>query len=212
MFTGLIQQLGIVHAFEPNEFGVVLRIDPQKWAHRPSHGDSIAVNGCCLTVTPDDDGMLRFDVIRQTLDATTLGGLNSGGGAGGGSGGGSGGGGRVNLEHAVTPATLMGGHIVQGHIDGVGQVIRVVKTESEWRVRVEPPSSLMEFIVEKGSITIDGVSLTLAIVGDDFFEVALIPTTLELTTMGSLHEGSQVNLETDCIAKTVVNWLKRREA
>lgn len=195
MFTGIVQQLGAVVSLDPNDFGATLRIDPASWSHEPNPGDSIAVNGCCLTVTPDAEGRLRFDVIRQTLDATNLGALKEGD--------------PVNLEHAVTPQTMLGGHIVQGHIDGVGRVSRVVKSDEEWRVRIEPPGALMECIVEKGSIAVDGTSLTLASVGETWFEVALIPTTLELTTLGRLGDGDRVNLETDYVAKTVVNWLRR---
>jgi len=195
MFTGIVQQLGVVDALEESDFGAVLRVDPRGWAHRPEVGDSISINGCCLTVARRIGESLRFDVIRQTLSLTTLGSLRSGD--------------RINLEHATTPATLLGGHIVQGHVEGVGAVSDVLQSEAEWRMRIEPPSTLMEFIVEKGSIAVDGVSLTLATVGPAWFEVALIPTTLERTTLGSRREGDRVNLETDCIARIVVSWLKR---
>jgi len=196
MFTGIVQQLGAVEALEENDFGAALRVDPRGWGHRPGVGDSIAISGCCLTVARRTGEALGFDVIRQTLATTTLGSLGPGD--------------RVNLEHAVTPSTLLGGHIVQGHVEGVGAVSAVHRSDAEWRVRVEPPAALMECIVEKGSIAVDGVSLTLASVGPAWFEVALIPTTLQWTTLGSLREGDRVNLETDCIARIVVSWLRRR--
>lgn len=163
----------------------------------PIHGESIAVNGCCLTIADTSEpGCLIFDVVNQTLAATTLGTLSRGD--------------RVNLEHAVTPTTLMGGHIVQGHIDAVGTVHHVDQSSGAWRVRIDVPRQLMEAIVEKGSIAVDGVSLTVAAAGDTWFDVALIPTTLRDTTLISLTQGMRVNLETDYLAKTVVNWLQRR--
>ena len=196
MFTGIVQHLGNVVSLESNDFGAVLRIDSGNWNHQPARGDSIAVNGCCLTLAGDGGGELCFDVIRQTLDITTLGSLAQGD--------------PVNLEHAVTPTTMLSGHIVQGHIDGVGIVKDVTKNESEWRMRITPPKGLLLYMAEKGSIAVDGTSLTIAQLGDDFFDIALIPTTLELTTLGRLDAGDRVNLETDYIAKTVVNWLERR--
>lgn len=195
MFTGIIQQLGRVTSIEDTSFGAILRIDPGNWAHRPSPGDSIAVNGCCLTSTADSGDFLRFDVITQTLQVTTLGSLQEND--------------PVNLEHAVTPQTLLGGHIVQGHIDGIGRVILLQDETEEYRIRLMPEPELMDYIVEKGSIAIDGTSMTVAKLGPDWFEIALIPTTLQMTTLGSLTEGSKVNLETDYLAKTVVNWLRR---
>ncbi len=195
MFTGIVQQRGEVIAVEPCDFGQALDIDTGGWDHHPSPGDSIAVNGCCLTVARDAGQGLRFDVIRQTLEMTTLGSLVVGAG--------------VNLEPAVTPRTLLSGHLVQGHVDGVGVVRGVTDTKSERRLRLEPPVALLEYIVDKGSIAVDGVSLTVASLGDAWFEVALIPTTIEQTTLGAVDVGDRVNLETDCIAKTVVSWLKR---
>jgi riboflavin synthase len=200
MFTGIVQHVGTVDAIRRVDFGARLVIDARGWDHVPCGGDSIAVSGCCLTVsgdgsTPVEGGILAFDVIRQTLDVTALGDLSEGQG--------------VNLEHAVTPSTMLGGHVVQGHIDGVGVVRDVLESEEEWRVTIEPPADLMDQIVEKGSIAVDGVSLTLARVTDDAFEVALIPTTLERTTLSRAQVGTRANIETDYIAKTVVNWLRR---
>ncbi|UCD74019.1 MAG: riboflavin synthase [Phycisphaerales bacterium] len=202
MFTGIVEVMGLVAAVEENDFGAVLTIDTQGWDHHAQAGESIAVNGCCLTVTENAEGgidpkRLRFDVIRQTLDLTTLGGLRPGDG--------------VNLEHAVRADQMLGGHIVQGHVDGVGEVIAVKKSTEEWRTRVRPPAHLMDYIVPQGSIAIDGVSLTVAALGDDWCEVALIPTTLDITTLGRTEVGAKVNLEADYVSKTVVHWLRRRE-
>jgi riboflavin synthase len=203
MFTGIIQHMGRVAAVEPAEGGQSLWIDPQDWSHEPAHGDSVAVNGCCLTVATDQANLgersqaLKFDVVHQTLRLTTLGDLRAGE--------------MVNLEHAATPTTLLGGHLVQGHVDGVGTVVSIDRSSGEWRVRIAPPLSLMEFIAAQGSICVDGVSLTVASLGKDWSEVALIPTTLRLTNLTNLAPGSNVNIEIDCIAKTVVNWLKRTE-
>ena len=204
MFTGIIQHLGTVSSIEPGAGGSTLRIDAGRWSHTPQVGESIAINGCCLTLVPDEtdctasQSMLRFDVVPQTLRSTTLGMLK--------------GGDAVNLEHAVTASTLMGGHFVQGHVDGVGVVTAANTDSGEWRVRIEPLASLMEVIVDKGSIAVDGVSLTVASVGSNWFEVALIPTTLKLTNLNKLRVGSKVNLEGDCIAKTVVSWLKKNQS
>jgi len=199
VFTGIIQHLGRVASIERNSFGAALVIDCGDWNHRANIGDSIATNGCCLTVANRTaNGALGFDVIRQTLEATTLGHLKVGAG--------------VNLEQAVTPQTMLGGHIVQGHVDGLGVVKRVQRNATEHRLRIEVPGGqMMEAIVDKGSIAVNGVSLTVAAAGHGWFEVALIPTTLQLTNLGELSEGDRVNLETDYIAKVVVNWLRRRD-
>lgn len=202
MFTGIVQHLASVHEIQRVEFGASLIINAEGWDHRPGPGDSIAVNGCCLTATspPDDapDGHFRFDVIQQTLSVTTLGGLRPGD--------------PVNLEHAVTTNTMLGGHIVQGHVDGIATVIDVIRNDEECRVRVEAPAEQMDAIVDKGSVALDGVSLTVAELDLAWFEVALIPTTLDITTLGRIGAGSKMNLETDYIAKTVVNWLQRQSA
>jgi riboflavin synthase len=202
VFTGLIQHIGTVASIDRTEAAARLAIEAPQWGYLASHGESIAVNGCCLTMTETSPSgqpsgnTLRFDVIAQTLAATNLGTLKVGD--------------RVNLEHAVTPSSLLGGHIVQGHVDGVGTVVQTADMPGEWRVRVEPPQPLLDAIIEKGSIAINGVSLTIATLGTHWFEVALIPTTLRDTTLGELAVGSLVNLETDYIAKTVVHWLSRQ--
>ena len=202
MFSGIVQHLGLVVAVRSCDFGQAIHIDPGGWEHCPSPGDSISVNGCCLTMTRPDpelagERLLRFDVIQQTLSVTTLGDLRVGD--------------PVNLEPAVTASTMLSGHVVQGHIDGVGVLRRVVAGAEERRHRIEPPPALMEYIVDKGSIAVDGVSLTVAGLGPTWFEVALIPTTIEITNLGGLQEGARVNLETDYVAKIVVSWLKRSD-
>ncbi|MHC4446429.1 MAG: riboflavin synthase [Planctomycetota bacterium] len=204
MFTGIVEHVGVVTDLEPGPAGVRLRLDTRGWKNLPSPGDSVAVNGCCLTVVDGGPGAtdpagpdaLRFDVVHQTLRTTTFGDLAAGDG--------------VNLERAVTLSRPLDGHLVQGHIDGVGAVTRVDREQGEWLLRVVPPAELLEFIVEKGSIAVDGVSMTVARLGDSWFEMALIPTTIRMTTLGNAEPGRRVNLETDYVAKTIVHWLKRQ--
>jgi riboflavin synthase alpha subunit len=202
MFTGIVQMLGEVMAVEQVDFGAVVRIDPKRWDHRPKAGESIAVNGCCLTATEPGTNApphsLRFDVIQQTLRLTNLGDLRPGD--------------PVNLEPAVTASSMLSGHIVQGHVDGVGETTAVQKDESEWRIRVQPPANLLDVIIDKGSVALDGVSLTVASLDDQSFEVALIPTTLEITTLGRAQVGTRFNIEADYVAKTVVHWLERHRS
>lgn len=196
MFTGLVQAVGRVASTDAGPRGVRLVIDPQGWDHRPAPGDSLAVSGVCLTLAEavSADGHWCFDVIPETLAKTTLGALPPGD--------------AVNLEHAATPMTLLGGHVVQGHVDGVGKVESVV-TQGEWRVRIRPPTDLLPYLVPKGSICMDGVSLTIAALEPHaWFEVALIPVTLAKTTLGSLGAEARVNLEADAMAKTIVHYLK----
>jgi len=194
MFTGLVQAVGSVAAIEARPQGMRLQIDPGSWPYRPTPGDSISVSGVCLTVVEAMGGRWAFDAVPETLAKTTLGRLALGS--------------KVNLEHAATPSTLMGGHVVQGHVDGVGTVVSV-QTQREWRVRIRPPADLMEYMVPKGSVCVEGVSLTLASVqARERFEVALIPVTLEKTNLGTLKAGDLVNLEADIFAKTVVNWMR----
>ncbi len=213
MFTGLVQAVGRVGGVEESAAGLRLVVEAPDWDHVPRRESSVAVNGCCLTVANEPAGRgspIAFDVIHETLSKTTLGGLVPGS--------------RVNLEHAATPQTLMGGHLVQGHVDGVGEVVRVQRGgDGGWRVRIRPGrgsdgEGLMQYIVPKGSICVDGASLTVAAVdlagevggvgGGGEFEVALIPTTLERTTLGEFEEGRRVNLEVDLVAKTIVHWAK----
>jgi riboflavin synthase len=197
VFTGIIQHVGRVVALSPNDFGAALTVDAQAWNHVAELGESIAVNGCCLTVANCSDRQaahLRFNLIRQTLAATALGDLRPGD--------------EVNLEHAVTPQTLLSGHLVQGHIDAIGTVIDVVRDPSQHRLRIQAARDAFRCIIPQGSIAVNGVSLTVAATGELWFEVALIPTTLKLTNLQRLRNGARVNLETDYIAKIVVNWLQ----
>jgi riboflavin synthase len=197
MFTGLVQAIGSVLDSSPTSAGTRIRIDAAGWDHSPRAGDSIAVSGCCLTLTadPGPGRILVFDIVRETLSRTTLRDLRAGA--------------RVNLEHAPTPRTLLGGHIVQGHIDAVGTVSHAHRG-AEHRLRISPPDDFLEFVIPKGSVAVDGVSVTIARVepAQGFFEVALIPTTLEMTTLCDLRGGDRVNLEADILAKTVIHWLR----
>lgn len=202
MFTGIVQAKGRIAGIDRNDFGARLRVDGLGWpdpaVYKPAHGDSICVSGVCLTAveTPEESGgPLGFDVIAETLTKTNLGELNPGD--------------PVNLEPPVTPNQPLGGHFMQGHVDGVGEVTHVVAGGDEHRVTVKPPAELMAYIIPKGSVAIDGISLTIAAVCEGYFEVALIPTTLDLTTLGETKVGRRVNLEADIISKTVVHQLER---
>ncbi len=197
MFTGLVQAMGTVCGVHPGRAATRLRIDASGWSHRPEPGESICVSGCCLTLCESlgDDGLLSFDVVPQTLARTTLDTLTPGD--------------RVNLEACCTPSTLLGGHLVQGHVDGIGRVLQVANGHDH-RVRIGAGNALIEFATPQGSVCVDGVSLTLAEVDHraGWFEVALIPTTLRETTLGTLVEGSRVNLEMDILAKTLIHWAR----
>ncbi len=214
MFTGLIQAVGTVVATSPVPKGLRLVIDPGSFNHQPALGDSIAVSGCCLTIADHpQSNAWAFDVIPESLAKTNLGLLKPGS--------------KVNLEHALTPTTYLGGHFVQGHIDGQVSVAHV-QTGDDWRVWLhlsEPyPESaaddLWPCIIPKGSVTLDGTSLTIAsvhprpfqVAGTNLpgrcFSVALIPTTLEKTTLASWSVGTKVNFEADMLAKTVMNVVR----
>ncbi len=189
MFTGIVEELGTVESIEAGRLvvaGKTVCADA-----RP--GESIAVNGVCLTVVDTDGELFRADVMRETLDRSSLGALRPGD--------------RVNLERAATLATRLGGHLVQGHVDGVGSIVARQPGEGWDTVRFSLPPSLARYVVEKGSIAVDGVSLTVTAAGDSFFEVGLIPTTLALTTLGIKGVGDPVNLEVDVIAKYVERLL-----
>jgi riboflavin synthase len=199
MFTGIVQARGRVAAAERNAFGVRLVIDTQGWSPANTTlkpGDSVCVSGVCLTLVTQDQRGLHFDVIAETLAKTTLGERGPGS--------------LVNLEPSLTPTSQLGGHFMQGHVDGVGKVTKVISNEAEWRVTVAAPKELVEYVVPKGSIAIDGVSLTVASVNQGEFDVALIPTTLQMTTLGQAKVGDRVNLEADILAKTVVHYLRQR--
>jgi riboflavin synthase len=204
VFTGIVEELGTLVVREDGSDSAVLRIRARTALQGVALGDSIAVNGVCLTVTgvePDADGtgVWSTDVMAETLRRSSLGDVGSGD--------------RVNLERAVTPQTRLGGHIVQGHVDGVGTVVSRTPGDDWEVVRIAVPVELARYVVEKGSITVDGVSLTVSALADEpepWFEVSLIPTTLRETTLGTRAPGDLVNLEVDVIAKYVERLLGAR--
>jgi riboflavin synthase len=204
VFTGIVEELGTLVVREDGADSAVLRIRARRALEGVALGDSIAVNGVCLTVTgvqPDDDGSAVWstDVMAETLRRSSLRDVAAGD--------------PVNLERAVTPQTRLGGHIVQGHVDGVGTVVSRTPGDDWEVVRVAVPADLARYVVEKGSITVDGVSLTVSALADDpepWFEVSLIPTTLRETTLGERAPGDTVNLEVDVIAKYVERLLGAR--
>jgi riboflavin synthase len=193
MFTGIIEELGVVDALVDQGDAVRLTLRAPHVLADTRLGDSIAVNGCCLTVAQRDGDTFTADVMRETLDKTSLGALVPGA--------------RVNLERAVTPATRLGGHMVQGHVDGTGTVLRREPSEHWELVEVSLPPELSRYLVAKGSITVDGISLTVVAVTGTAFTVSLIPETLARTTLGSRSPGETVNLEVDVIAKYVERLL-----
>jgi riboflavin synthase len=189
MFTGIVEELGTVEDVADQGDAVRLTIRAETLLDDVRAGDSIAVNGCCLTVTDKTADTWTADVMQETLDQTSLRGAQPGD--------------RVNLERAVTPTTRLGGHIVQGHVDGVGQVVSRTPSEHWEVVEVSMPTSLAKYVVDKGSIAVDGVSLTVVSAAEDRFTVSLIPETLSRTTLGHRRLGDRVNLETDVIARHV---------
>jgi riboflavin synthase len=199
MFTGIVQTIGRITSLEPGEVATRLTIalagELAGETRPPRVGDSIALAGVCLTVADLTEGALHFDVVPETLRCTKLGKLRVGD--------------AINLEPAVAPNQPLGGHFMQGHVDALGQVLALDQAGDETRLAIELDDALRDYITPKGSIAIDGVSLTVATVKPDRFEIALIPTTLEHTTLGQLKADDVVNLETDMIARTVVQWLER---
>ncbi|NUR06119.1 MAG: riboflavin synthase [Nocardioidaceae bacterium] len=193
MFTGIVEELGVVEALEDQGDAVRLTVRGPHVTVDARLGDSISVNGCCLTVAARDGETFTADVMRESLDKTSLGALQPGG--------------RVNLERAVTPQTRLGGHIVQGHVDGTGAVVRRQPSEHWEVVEVSLPADLARYVVAKGSIAVDGISLTVVEAGPDRFTVSLIPETLARTTLGLKEPGDPVNLEVDVVAKYVERLL-----
>jgi riboflavin synthase len=185
VFTGIVREVGRVEAVEERGESVRLVVRAPETAAASAVGDSVALAGVCLTVIEVADGTLAFDAVPETLRRSTLGRLGAGGG--------------VNVEPALRAGEPLGGHIVQGHVDGVGRIRRV----DEEGIEVEAPADVLRYCVEKGSIAVEGVSLTIAELGDDSFTIALIPYTREATTLGSISEGDDVNLEVDVVAKYV---------
>jgi len=197
MFTGIIEEMGELVVLDIDGDSARLAFRAPLVSSDAVHGASIAVNGVCLTVVEVNGATVTADVMRETLERSTLGGLRPGE--------------KVNLERAVRASDRLGGHIVQGHIDAAGVVVSRTPGERWDVVRIGLPDSLSRYLVEKGSIAVDGVSLTVSAVGDDWFEVSLIPTTLELTTLGLRKPGEWVNLEVDVIAKHVERLMQGSE-
>jgi riboflavin synthase len=196
MFTGIVRELGEVVAVIPGSQGLRLELDAPHSAELTALGDSLSINGCCLTAVAREGSRLAFDAIPETLARTTLGRLTVGS--------------RVNLEPALRAGEPLGGHYVQGHVDGVARLRERLDGSEGCRLRFEPPAALLRYIVEKGSITVEGVSLTVSALDAHGFEVALIPATLELTTLGRLGPGAEVNLEVDVLAKYVERLVGQR--
>ncbi|HSK16438.1 MAG TPA: riboflavin synthase [Gaiellaceae bacterium] len=191
MFTGIVRELAVVEEATEGEAGVRLVLRAPETAPGVAVGDSVSVSGVCLTAVEAGDGAIAFDVVPETLRRSSLARLGPGD--------------RVNLEPALRAGEPLGGHIVQGHVDGIG---RIRRTDAEG-FEVEAPPDLMRYCVEKGSVAVDGVSLTIAAAGERSFAVALIPHTREATTLGALRPGDEVNLEADVLAKHVERLLAR---
>lgn len=200
MFTGIVEELGRVAAIEDQGDAIRLTIGCGTVVSDAKLGDSIAVNGVCLTVAEFDEACFTADVMQESLDRTSLGGLDVGA--------------PVNLERALAANARLGGHIVQGHVDGTGAIVSRTPGEHWEVVRISLPDALDRYVVEKGSIAVDGTSLTVSAVGGDgagekWFEVSLIPTTLDATVLGGLPVGARVNLEVDVVAKYIEKMLAR---
>jgi riboflavin synthase len=208
LFTGIVEELGVVEGIEDQGDAVRLTLRAPHVVTDAKVGDSIAVNGCCLTVAEREPETFTADVMRETLDKTSLGALEPGA--------------TVNLERAVTPSTRLGGHIVQGHVDGTGRIVERTTSEHWEVIEVSLPADLSRYLVPKGSITVDGISLTVVDVHDGVstgsttgtgssFTVSLIPETLARTTLGTKASGDPVNLEVDVVAKYVERLLGARD-
>ena len=195
MFSGIVEKSVEVLAIQdgPKFRRLVLACD---WPD-VKHGESIAVNGVCLTIAEIAPGRIGFDAIAETLAKTNLGLIKAGD--------------RVHVERALRASDRIDGHFVQGHVDGTARLVENIASPTEWRLVIECPRELMKYIVPKGSVSIDGVSLTVAAIRGNLFEVALIPTTLTITQLGNHEVGWPYNLEADVISKTIVSYLERRE-
>ncbi|MFD9337469.1 riboflavin synthase [Streptomyces sp. NPDC060028] len=193
MFTGIVEELGEVTAVEELAEASRFRLRGPVVTEGAKHGDSIAVNGVCLTVVETADGEFTADVMQETLNRSSLGALAKGS--------------RVNLERPMALGGRLGGHLVQGHVDGTGEILSRTPSEHWELVKIALPANLSRYVVEKGSITVDGVSLTVVEAAADWFTISLIPTTLALTTLGIKQPGDPVNLEVDVLAKYVERLL-----
>ena len=195
MFTGLIEEKGKVIRIESASGGLKLSVEARVVAEGTKVGDSIAINGACLTVIEAGTSSLRFDAVRETIERTTIGRLRPGN--------------PVNLERPMKAGSRFGGHMVLGHVDGVGTIREIRKSGNETIFRFEAPPEIMQYVVEKGSIAVDGISLTIADLGPGSFAVAVIPHTLSSTTLGDSSVGGSVNLETDIIGKYVYKFTSK---
>ncbi|HEY6215777.1 MAG TPA: riboflavin synthase [Pyrinomonadaceae bacterium] len=193
MFTGIIEELGSVRSIEERGENARLVISARVVTEGTNHGDSISVNGVCLTALDIEPDSFAADVSRETLQRSTLGSLKRGA--------------PVNLERAVTPATRLGGHIVQGHVDARGQFLGVENHGESWTLRIAYPNEIARYLVFKGSVAVEGISLTIAGLTDDHFEIAIIPKTWEVTNLSHLKPGDAVNIEVDVIGKYVEKLL-----
>ena len=193
MFTGIVRELGRVVSADGGADGVTLVIEAPAAATDTTVGQSVSINGCCLTVESIESQRMSFHAVPETLAHSTMGRLRAGD--------------RVNVELAVRAGDTLGGHYVQGHVDAVGRVQSVEAEGEGLRVFVEAPEDVLRYCVEKGSVTVDGVSLTVAELAEDAFAVALVPHTLKATTLAELAPGREVNLETDVLAKYVERLL-----
>ncbi len=189
MFTGIVRELGSIESSAEEEGGRDLSVRAPEAAARTAVGDSVSINGCCLTAVAVDDGVVAFHAVPETIARSTVGDLEPGA--------------RVNVEPALRAGEPLGGHYVQGHVDGVGRIRSIDPDGGGLRAAVEAPDEVLRYCVEKGSVTVDGVSLTVAELRDDAFVVALVPHTLEVTTLGAVRPGQLVNLEADVLAKYV---------
>ncbi len=193
MFTGIIEELGKVRSIEQRGDNARIMIEARIVVEGTNHGDSIAVNGVCLTALDLHSDSFAADVSKETLARSTLGSLKPGT--------------PVNLERSVTPATRLGGHIVQGHVDARGELLGVEDHGESWTVRFGFPPAIARYLVFKGSVAVEGISLTIAALADDYFEVAIIPKTWEVTNLSQLKVADGVNLEVDVIGKYVERLL-----
>lgn len=197
MFTGIIEELGKIASLDSHAGGAKIMISARTVTEGTNDGDSIAVNGVCLTALDIKPDSFTADVSQETLDRSTLGSLHPNS--------------PVNLERAVTPSTRLGGHIVQGHVDARGAFISAVSCGDFRTVRIGYPADIGQYLVYKGSVSVEGISLTIASLTDTWFEIAIIPKTWELTNLSSLRPGDEVNLEADIIAKYIERIISYRK-
>ena len=197
MFTGIIEEIGTIQQIKKGQHSAILTIQASKVLEQTKVGDSIAVNGICLTVTALSEGYFLADVMHETLNRSSLAQMKRGS--------------RVNLERAMAADGRFGGHIVAGHVDGVGRIVRTSRDDTAVWYTVQAPPTILRYIVEKGSVTVDGISLTVARISGHSFSVSVIPHTARMTILGERQVGDKVNLETDIIGKYVEKLLRPAE-